>query len=148
MTNLIYHKYAYCSKQTMEFCCYLFNPSEECKIDMNTKKKHIIKSILKYKPPLNCSLILFLINLNSEGKNLKPVAEGSNPGEQGMDIGNVMHVRLITGRPELVVVMHNTTDIADILTVKEIIRRATAVRPEDRPTAEWVVQKLKRLPKV
>ena len=60
-----------------------------------------------------------------------------------MDIGNVMHVRLTTGRPQLVVVRDNATDIADILTVKEIIRQATAVRPEDRPTVEWIVEMLK-----
>ncbi len=65
-----------------------------------------------------------------------------------MDIGNVMHVRLITGRPTLVVVRDNATDIAAILTVKKIIRRATAVRPEDRPTAEWIVEMLKPLDKV
>ena len=60
-----------------------------------------------------------------------------------MDIGNVMHVRLTTGRPQLVVVRDNGSDTAEILTVKEIIRRATAVRPEDRPTVESIIEMLK-----
>ena len=79
----------------------------------------------------------------SEGKNLKPVAEGCDLGEQWMDIGNVMHVRLTTGRPQLVVVRDNASDTPEILTIKKIIRRATTVRPEDRPTAEWIVEMLK-----
>ncbi len=81
-------------------------------------------------------------NFISKGKNLKPVAEGCDPGEQWMDIGNVMHVRLTTGRPELVVVRDNESDTAKIMTVKKIIRRATTVRPEDRPTVEWIVEML------
>ena len=76
------------------------------------------------------------------------MAEGCDVGEQWMDIGNVMHVRLITGRPKLVVVRDNKTDIAAILTVKKIIRQATAVRPEARPIAEWILKMLKPLAKV
>ncbi len=55
----------------------------------------------------------------------------------------MMHVRLTTGRPQLVVVRDNGSDTAEILTVKEIIRRATAVRPEDRPTVESIIEMLK-----
>ena len=55
----------------------------------------------------------------------------------------MMHVRLITGRPELVVVRDNESDTPEILTVKEIIRRAAAVRPQDRPTVESIIEMLK-----
>ena len=65
-----------------------------------------------------------------------------------MDIGNVMHVRRQTGRPELVVVTDKVGDNAEIQTVKELIRRATAVRPEDRPTAAWILQQLNIVVKV
>ena len=60
----------------------------------------------------------------------------------------MMHVRLITGRPELVVVKDNESYTAELLTVKEIIRRVTAVQPQDRPTAEWILEKLRPLAKV
>ncbi len=76
------------------------------------------------------------------------MAEGCEFGEQWMDIGNVMHVRLATGKPQLTVVRDNASDTPEILTIKKIIRRATAVRPEDRPTADWIVQKLTPLTKV
>ncbi len=59
-----------------------------------------------------------------------------------MDIGNVMHVRRQTGRSELVVVTDKAGDNAEIQTVKELIRRAMAVRPEDRPTAAWILEQL------
>ncbi len=76
------------------------------------------------------------------------MAEGCDLGEAWMDIGNVMHVRRQTGRPELVVVTDKVGDNAEIQTVKELIRRATAVRPEDRPTAAWILQQLNTVFKV
>ncbi len=93
-------------------------------------------------------LTLSLLNFISEGRNLKPFATGCDPGEQRMDIGNIMHVRLTTGRPELVVIRDRVMDDREIHTIKEIIRQATAVRPEDRPAAEWIVEKLRPLAEV
>ncbi len=90
---------------------------------------------------------MFLI-FESDDSNLKPKAEGCDQGEQRMDIGNVMHVRHTSGRPELVVVRDKEMDDPDIVTVKEIIRQATAVKPEGRPTAAWIVEWLKPLAKV
>ncbi len=60
----------------------------------------------------------------------------------------MMYNRLTSGRPELVVVTDKAGDNAEIQTVKELIRRATAVRPEDRPTAAWILQQLRTLVKV
>ena len=65
-----------------------------------------------------------------------------------MDIGNVMHVRRQTGRLELVVVTDKAGDNIEVRIVKELIRRATAVRPEDRPSAAWILKKLNSLVKV
>ena len=62
-----------------------------------------------------------------------------------MAIGNMMYNRLKKGRPELVVVTDKVGDNAEIQTVKELIRRATAVRPEDRPTAAYVLMVLQQV---
>ena len=74
------------------------------------------------------------------------MAEGCDPGEeQFMAIGKTMYYRLTSGRPELVVVIDKAGDNAEIQTVKELIRRATAVRPEDRPTAAYVLMVLQQV---
>ncbi len=54
----------------------------------------------------------------------------------------MMHVRLTTGKLRLVVVRDNESDTPEILTIKKIIRRATAVWPKERPTVEWIVKML------
>ncbi len=59
-----------------------------------------------------------------------------------------MYNRMMSRRPELVVVTDKVGDNAEIQTVKELIRRATAVRPEDRPTATSLLQQLRTLVKV
>ena len=70
------------------------------------------------------------------------MAEGCDRGEEWLDIGVVMYNRLTSGRPELAVVTDKVGDNAEIQTVNEVIRQATRVRPEDRPTAAWILAKL------
>ncbi len=92
--------------------------------------------------------IALFFKFNSEGRNLKPFADGCDPGEKRLDIGNVMYIRLTTGKHELVVVQDRVWDNAVVQTVKQLIRQATAIKPEDRRSAAWILQQLKLFAKV
>ncbi len=73
---------------------------------------------------------------------MKPAAERSSPAEERQPIGFSMYARQTNKHSELVVVTDKDDDSEYIRIVKKLIREATSVRPEDRPSTQVILQKL------
>ncbi len=78
-----------------------------------------------------------------QGKNLRPEAEICDESQWAYPIGFVMFTRKMNPQMKLsdfVLFKEKVEDNKDIRKVKELIRGATSVKPEDRPTALQVLQ--------
>ncbi len=92
----------------------------------------------------------------TEGKSLKPMAEGCTQEECANPIGYVMFIRNMHKKKSLLglmkrrnskltVVKNKTGDDGEVCAVKDIIRQATLVEPEARPNAKQLLELLETI---
>ncbi len=80
-----------------------------------------------------------------QGGNLQPVADGCTLAESTQYIGSMMYMRHVYKQPELDVVLPNQSDNTETKHLKDLIRRATLLKPDDRPTSQEIENEVLRI---
>ncbi len=83
---------------------------------------------------------------NPDGQLVPKIEGPTQDSEKGNPIGQTLHYRQRYNQPALILVKDNEEDEASLKIVKEIIRRATRLNSEERPTSREISEELKQLP--